>query len=78
MESETLLDKDQVIESFRSLPDQVTAEQLIERILFIRLINERLQEAQLRPGTPHEDFMREFKAFKDQKKSEKQSRLSWL
>lgn len=76
METETLLDKNQVIESFESLPDQVTADQLIERILFIRLINERLQEVERGPGTPHEDFMREFKIFKEQKRAEKQGTLS--
>ena len=74
MEAETLLDKKQVIESFGNLPDHVTADELIERILFIRLINERLQEAKNEPGIPHEDFMRDFNDFKAQKKVEKTSR----
>lgn len=76
METETLLNKNQVIESFGNLPDEVTADQLIERILFIRLINERLQEMEHEPGTPHEDFMREFNEYKAKKKAEKQSALS--
>lgn len=67
METETLLNKNQVIESFGNLPDQVTADQLIERILFIRLLNERLQEAENEPGTSHQDFIREFNEFKVQK-----------
>ncbi|GAB3999880.1 hypothetical protein GCM10028807_51360 [Spirosoma daeguense] len=71
MEPETLLDKNQIIESFSNLPDQVTADQLVERILFIRLINERLQEASTTPGTSHEDFMRELDEMKAQKKDEK-------
>ena len=74
METETLLDKKQVIESFGNLPDQVTADQLIERILFIRLINERLQEAKQTLGTPHVEFMREFAEFKIQKKAEREGR----
>ncbi|GAB4014566.1 hypothetical protein [Spirosoma koreense] len=69
--AETLLNKSQVIESFGNLPDQVTADQLIERILFIRLINERLQEVERSSGTPHEDFMREFNDYKAQKRAEK-------
>lgn len=68
---EILLDKNQVIESFGNLPDQVTADELIERILFTRLIQERLREAEREPGTSHEDFMREFADFKAQKKAEK-------
>jgi len=71
METETLLNKNQVIESFGNLPDQVTADQLIERILFIRLINERLREAENEPGTSHHDFMREFHEFKAHKLAEK-------
>lgn len=70
MESETLLDKRQVIESFENLPDHVTADDLIERILFIRLINERIQEAEREPGTPHNEFMREFNEFKARRKVE--------
>ena len=76
MLADTLLSKSQVINSFQNLPEQVTADELIERILFLRLINERLQEAEREPGTPHEDFMREFNEFKAQKKAERQGRLS--
>ncbi|MBN8826987.1 MULTISPECIES: hypothetical protein [Spirosoma] len=74
MEEELLLDKNQVIESFGNLPDKVSADELIERILFIRLINERLLEAKTTPGTSHEQFMEEFKAFKAEKKAERQNR----
>lgn len=70
------MDKNQVIESFSNLPDLVTVDQLIERILFIRLINERLQKIEQEPGTPHDVFMRELDEFKAKKRAEKQATLS--
>ena len=76
METETLLDKSQIIESFGNLPDQVTADQLIERILFIRLINERIRETETQSGTTHKDFMREFDEYKSQLKTAKKHAIS--
>ena len=46
METELLLDKNQIIDSFKNLPDKVSSEDLIERI----------REAATSPGTSHEDL----------------------
>lgn len=43
---DTLLKKSQVVESFRDLPEEVTADDLIERILFIQLIEQRIKSAE--------------------------------
>ena len=73
MESETLLDKNQVIESFKDLPDKVTSEDLIERILFIKLIENRLRET---TEIPHEQVMKELREMRDSKKAES-SKISY-
>ncbi|RYF77227.1 MAG: hypothetical protein EOO39_04455 [Cytophagaceae bacterium] len=39
-----LLDRNQVLDSLRELPEKVSFEDLLERLLFIKLIEERLQE----------------------------------
>lgn len=44
LREDVLLDKNQVLDSFKDLPEQVSSEELIERILFIKLIQERLRE----------------------------------
>lgn len=67
MESETLLDKNQIIESFKDLPDKVSSEALIERILFIKLIENRLRET---TEIPHEQVMKELREMRDSKKAE--------
>lgn len=41
---DVLLDKNQILDSFKDLPERVSSEELIERILFIKLIEERLSE----------------------------------
>ena len=46
-----LLDRNQVLDSLRELPDKVSSEDLIERILFIKLIEERLQEQKEVPAS---------------------------
>ncbi|OIN60677.1 hypothetical protein [Arsenicibacter rosenii] len=74
METEFLSDKSQVIESFGTLPDQVTADQLIEPILFIRSINERIQEARTTSGKDHATFMNELKTYMEELKASKESR----
>ncbi|MBC8153816.1 MAG: hypothetical protein H7Z72_12980 [Bacteroidetes bacterium] len=43
---DTILKKSQVVESFRDLPEEVTADDLIERILFIQLIEQRIKSAE--------------------------------
>ncbi|MEZ0607696.1 hypothetical protein ACAW74_04220 [Fibrella sp. WM1] len=69
---DVLLDKKQVLDSFQDLPDKVSSEELIERILFIRLINERVEKAKHTEGTPHDAFMLEFADFKNQLKSQQE------
>ena len=39
-----LLNRDQVLDSLRELPEKVSFDDLVERLLFIKLIEERLQE----------------------------------
>ncbi len=41
---EILLDKNQVLAALGELPDRVSSEELIERILFIKMIESRLLE----------------------------------
>jgi hypothetical protein len=69
---EITLKKSQILDSFRDLPEDVTAEVLIERILFVKLIQERIKESEESKGMPHEEFMREFDIFKAQKRAESQ------
>lgn len=61
---EILLDKNQVLASLSKLPDRVSSEDLIERILFIKLIESRLLET---AETPHEQVMQELKDIKQKK-----------
>ncbi|GAB3789514.1 hypothetical protein GCM10028818_58240 [Spirosoma horti] len=64
---EILLDKNQVLASLNELPDRVSSEDLIERILFIKLIESRLRET---GATPHEQVMQELRAIKQKKMAE--------
>ena len=64
---EILLDKNQVLASLSKLPDRVSSEDLIERILFIKLIESRLLET---TEVPHEQVMQEVKELKQKKLSE--------
>ena len=64
---EILLDKNQVLASLRELPDRVSSEELIERILFIKLIESRLHET---THVPHTHVMQELKELKEQKLAE--------
>lgn len=64
---EILLDKSQVLASLNELPDRVSSEDLIERILFIKLIESRLRETK---HIPHEQVMQELRELKEQKRAE--------
>jgi len=64
---EILLDKSQVLASLSELPDKVSSDELIERILFIKLIESRLRET---TQVPHEQVMQELKAMRQQKTGE--------
>lgn len=66
-----MLKKSKVIDSFQNLPEDVTADELIERILFIRLIEDRIKSAEQGHTTSHEEFMRDFDAFKAKKRAER-------
>ncbi|QKZ12634.1 hypothetical protein [Spirosoma sp. KUDC1026] len=61
---EILLDKNQVLASLSKLPDRVSSEDLIERILFIKLIESRLLEA---AEISNEQVMQELKDLKQKK-----------
>lgn len=69
---EILLDKNQVLASLSELPDRVSSEDLIERILFIKLIESRLRET---THISHEQVMQELKELKQQKLAEAGKRL---
>ncbi|WP_461091965.1 hypothetical protein [Spirosoma gilvum] len=69
---EILLDKGQVLASLNELPDKVSSDELIERILFIKLIESRLRETN---HVPHEQVMQELKDLKQQKLAELGKRL---
>ena len=70
---ETLLKKSQIIQSFENLPEEISANELIERILFVKLIQERIKESEEGKGMPHEEFIREFDGFKAKKRDESQT-----
>jgi hypothetical protein len=57
--AETLLDKSEVMESFKNLPEKVSAEDLIERILFVKRLKVGLQELSEGNTTPYEEVMSE-------------------
>lgn len=63
---EILLDKSQVIASLSELPDKVSSEDLIDRILFIKLIESRLREI---THVSTEQVIQELKELKQQKLS---------
>ena len=48
-----MLTKKQVIESFKDLPEEISADDLIERILFLREIEKSMEEAVEGKVTPH-------------------------
>lgn len=66
MEPELLLDKNQIIESFKDLLDKVSSEYLVERILFIKLIENRLRET---TEVSQEQVMKELREVRDRKKA---------
>lgn len=62
-----MLDKNQVIDSLSQLPDKVSSEELIERILFIKFIQQRLLETK---HVSHAQVMQELNELKQQKLAE--------
>ncbi|GAB3692419.1 hypothetical protein GCM10027592_11340 [Spirosoma flavus] len=70
--NEILLDKNQVLASLSELPDRVSSEDLIERILFIKLIESRLHET---THVSNEQVMQGLDELKQQKLAEAGKRL---
>ena len=54
-----MLTKTQVTESFKDLPEEISADDLIERILFIQRIERGLDQVKSGQVTPHEQVKRE-------------------
>lgn len=59
-----LLSKAQVLDSFKELPDRVSADALIEHILFIQSVTTGIQQAELGQITPHMEAMNEIRSWK--------------
>jgi hypothetical protein len=59
-----LLDRDQVLQSLKELPLKVSSEDLIERILTIKLIEERLRQEK---EVPNSVVMQELKDLRQRK-----------
>lgn len=62
-----MLKKRQVIDSFHDLPEEVTADDLIERILFIQLIEQRIKSASEGNVVSNEQVMRELRELRVEK-----------
>ena len=62
--TETLLNKTQVLDSFKELPDHISADALIEHILFIQSVTSGIQQAELGQTTSHREAMHEIRTWK--------------
>ncbi|MBO0930179.1 hypothetical protein [Fibrella aquatilis] len=62
--TETLLDKAQVLNSIRELPEKVSADALIEHILFMQSVASGIEQASLGHITPHEQAMLEIRSWR--------------
>lgn len=60
----TLLSKAQVLESLKDLPDRVSADALIEHILFIQSVTSGLQQAEAGQTTSHKEAMNQIRSWK--------------
>lgn len=60
----TLLNKAQILDSFKELPDRVSADALIEHILFIQSVTTGIQQAELGQTTPHKEAVNEIRSWK--------------
>ena len=69
---EILLDKNQVLASLSELPERVSSEELIERILFIKLVESRLRET---TEFSHKQVMQELAELKQKKLTESEGKL---
>lgn len=55
--AEVLLDKSEVISSFKDLPEKVSAADMIERIIFLQKIEDGLQSIERGDVVSHEEVM---------------------
>ena len=62
--TEPLLDKAQLLDSIGRLPEKVSADALIEHILFMRSIANGIEQASLGHTTPHEQAMLEIRSWR--------------
>lgn len=62
--TKVLLNKAQVLESFSQLPDRISADALIEHILFIQSVEDGIQQAESGQTVSHDDAMREIRSWK--------------
>ncbi|RYC68761.1 hypothetical protein [Spirosoma sordidisoli] len=60
----TLLSKTQVLDSFKDLPEHVSADALIEHILFIQSVMNGISQAERGQTTPHKEAMQEIRSWK--------------
>lgn len=62
--AEPLLDKAQVLDSFEKLPEKISADALIEHILFMRSVASGMDQAAANKTTPHEQAMTEIRSWR--------------
>ena len=65
--TEILLDKAEVIAALSGLPDKVSAEDIIDKVLFMKRLEIGLREAEAGNGIPHEEVMAKFKEWKKER-----------
>ena len=61
--SEILLDKAEIITALSNLPDKVSAEDMIDKILFMKRLEIGFREAEAGNGTSHEEVMASIGSF---------------
>ena len=62
--TETLLDKAQILDSIQELPDRISADALIEHILFMQSVMNGIEQAEAGKTTPHKEAMLEIRSWK--------------
>lgn len=73
---ETLLNKDQVLHSLKTLPEQVSSEDLIEHILFMAQIQRGIQQANEGKVISHEQMMHQLSDLRIQKQAERRTKIA--
>ena len=60
--TKVLLNKTQILDSFNLLPDRISADALIEHILFIQSVEDGIHQAEAGQTTSHEGVMQEIRS----------------